>query len=415
MSNWIEDESKRRKFWAKADYHGLSRDEVHDILGVQSLSDYRGSLGGALNALVKAKSSNGNGRSTALQVSDAKDLYQSQELYEFGLAVRSFAPWANNEKHPMTDAEVALTVRRGDALGVDVLNPHEVQIWKDRHGIQFQLAYTLMAQWANQILGGHTQPRYCPLTKEEKVLQGIPESHEATRCTFVMKDDIPLIAQMVEAGWDPQQAREDLMVVGIGTASPDEWGQYFAPNGRSKRWKLQKRAYTDALRRRFGTPSRRDIEELRRARGEDNITTEDWREAGGELPGNQGVERLARMKAREPLSAEQVEKGCSLLSGDGIDIDGQPFTASPQPDDNVVDGEFSEPDGDDALIEAMSYTTESGKRLGNLSLGELESMLDQVVALDNPSAKMVKVKGYLETLIEHLLSFAGEKQEPALV
>lgn len=401
---WTDEENKRKKFWAKVDYHGYSRDEALGILGVTALSDYRGTLGQALNEIIKANNDGGNGR--AITTADPKGLYPSKELYQFGLAVRSFAPWANG-KYPMTDQEIALVVRRSDALGVDPLNPHEVQIWKDRKGIQLQLSYTLIAQWANQGLGGHTKPRYRPLTREEKQLQGIPESHKATRVSFVMKNDIPLIAQMIDAGWDAKQAREDLEIVGVATASPDEWGsRYFAPNGRSKRWKLQKRAYVDAIRRRFGTPSRADIEQLRRARGEDGIDTEDWREASRELPDQEGVGRLARVKAtqrQEPLGEEKIERAKGLLSPDGdLNDNGA---------DTVVDGEFvDEFSVTNTSKKAASKTNNGSRPYDPLTLREkitsgIENKREKEFTFRNDGLK--RYRGAMNANLE--MCFAGDK------
>jgi hypothetical protein len=66
-----------------------------------------------------------------------------------------------------------------------------------------------------------------------------------------------------------EQAWDRFTLAGLDTVAAEEWASpYFAPTGRSKRWKLQKRALTDAYRTRFGEPSRQEIHVLRRQRGD---------------------------------------------------------------------------------------------------------------------------------------------------
>jgi len=50
--------------------------------------------------------------------------------------------------------------------------------------------------------------------------------------------------------------------------------------------------------------------------------------------------------------------------------------------------------------EAMDYVTDSGKRLGDLGAKELGSMVDQINALNEPTQKMIKLRGHAETIIE---------------
>lgn len=213
------------------------------------------------------------------------------------------APWANYQSNgqwkTMSTREVSLVIRRCMALGVDPLNPHEVQIWRDRHGVQFQLAYTLMAEWVRYAKGGHTEPRYTPLTSEEMELEGLEEDDHATWCTFIMLSDIPNIAALTDAGFDPQEARGHFLVRGIGTVAAAEWSsKYFGPNGRSKRWTLRKRALVDAYRMRFGTPSRASIELLRRQRGEHALLPSDFDHIAADLPHHQQLQIAHRKAAR---------------------------------------------------------------------------------------------------------------------
>jgi len=322
------------KIQAKAEKAGFDSDEVCRILQVKAIADYRGNLGSALTKIEEARTST----ATAVAVlppGEIRGLYPSDELYALGQAARAFAPWANDDKYPFTDLEIALTVRRGDTLGLDVFNPHETQIWKDKRGnVNFQLAYTLMAGWANYILGGHTRPQYTDLTTDEKEENGIPAGDHACRCTFIMKSDLPLITTMIDAGWTAQAARDDLTLEGMATVSASDWASmYFAPNARSKRWKLEKRAYTDALRRRFGTPSQGAIEELRRATGMDSVVAADWKVAGEEGYMGDVAVKAAGMSAQTRASKEEIDektpeeveavlvKNRTILHGDEDDRD----------------------------------------------------------------------------------------------
>ena len=168
------------------------------------------------------------------------------------------------------------------------------------------LSYVLEAQWMQEFHGGHTKPRYTPLTEEEKGTYGISLEDQATWCRFVMKRDVPLIKEMTEAGWDPLDARADITIEGRATVKMTDWNavsqkgdEYFAPNARDRRWKLEKRAYVDAVRRSFGDPSPSAIHDLRRARGEDHITPADW-EVASDDAGESRV-RLAAANAQSRI------------------------------------------------------------------------------------------------------------------
>ena len=66
-------------------------------------------------------------------------LYGStQEVQLMVTTCKRIAPWAQGDEKrgtlPMTVDEIDLVVRRSFALGLDPLNPHEVQIWVDDKG-----------------------------------------------------------------------------------------------------------------------------------------------------------------------------------------------------------------------------------------------------------------------------------------
>jgi hypothetical protein len=193
--------------------------------------------------------------------------------------IRTVAPWVHNDnpKLKFSDNEVALVARRAMAMGLDPLNPHEVQIWKDNRGaVNFQISYTLMAEWVRQFKGTHTEPQYHRLTEEELKEQGLQKVDVAYRCSFVMDSSLDKLMLLAEL-YGPQEAKKMVEVSGMGMATAQEYGgQYFAPAGRSRTWKVQKRALVDAYRRKFGTPTRAEIEELRRRGGFEAVDTGDW-------------------------------------------------------------------------------------------------------------------------------------------
>jgi len=212
----------------------------------------------------------------------AASLYgDDADLAELFEAVKKVAPWANDKQYPMNNAEIGLAIRRSAAMGLDPLNQHEVQIWKDKRGtVNFQLSYTLIAEWVRHFHGEHTEPQYHRLGSEELAAEGLQDNDMAFSVTFLMKKDIASLSTLVEAGYDARQARSMLEIGGLGVARASEAaGQYFAPAGRSPAWKVKKRALTDACRRKFGTPTRSDIEELRRAGGMANVKPQDWSDA----------------------------------------------------------------------------------------------------------------------------------------
>jgi hypothetical protein len=264
---------------------------------------------------------NDNGKETLT----AEQLYSDDEnINALAKLVKRIAPWAHNKEFPVTNDEIGLACRWCISMGLDPLNQHEVKIWKDKRGIKLQLAYALLCQWSTQILGGHTEPVYTRLDEAELATEGLIQTDIAFRCEFVMKEDIPLIKTMMEAGWDPLQARADLTARGLGVAHLEEWrGEYFPPKGRSRAWKVEKRAYTDAIRTRFGSPSQEVIEKMRRLRGEVSITDPDHLLAAGEAETPEEAQWTVRQQQEpeDPREPEEVlaENG-ELLHGNGDEI-----------------------------------------------------------------------------------------------
>lgn len=305
--HWANDEQQRGRFWIAVTALGPNHDEAKAYLGVEDLRHFPGAMGDALNAIKTALDKQAKTTPSAVVVRG--NLYPDEKTRLLAQAIAQVAPWAHNKKYPLDAADIALAVQRSVGMGLDPLNPHELQIWKDGHGLHFQLAYTLLHQWSTQILGGHTEPRYTKLTEDDLTAEGLLTTDQAYYCQFVMKEDIPLIGTMIQAGWDPVQAREELTITGLGTCSRSDWdGKYFAPNARSKAWKVKKRAYTDAIRTRFGTPGQATIEKMRRLRGEDHITATDWQVTAGSAEEHVRLATLtATDREREPDDREPEE------------------------------------------------------------------------------------------------------------
>ncbi len=211
---------------------------------------------------------------------------------------------------------ICLAIRRCRALGLDPLNPHEVQIWKDKHGLHLQLAYPLLTQWVRETHGGHTAPTYHELSPEELEDEGLPDCVPAIRCSFILDSDLDRMLALLDAGFAPAEARALFTRTGLGTATVSDWtNPYFAPNGRSKRWKLRKRALTDAYRMLFGSPSRDEIVRLRRSRHQHLLTPEDFDPIADDLPAYQ-QRIIAQRKAASRLGEEPVDPITEALPAD---------------------------------------------------------------------------------------------------
>jgi len=259
-------------------------------------------------------------------------MYGTQEQIEvYGNLVRKFAPWSEG----MTDKEVEYAIRRVVTMGLDPLAPHEVQIWKDnRRVIQVQHSYTLIIEWVKKFKGEHTSPIEVRLTEDELLEEGLPPDAVAYRCSMIMTKDLDRMQQFLNMSKDA-----DLKTVmslfqfsGIGVSLRKEYdGEYFAPAGRSKSWKVKKRAKTDAYRHKFGTPTRKEIVELRRDLGWEEIQPEDWAQALEVGADERGTLELAKDSARRrntpALSREEAKDGANALFGN---------------DDGAVEGVFKD-------------------------------------------------------------------------
>jgi len=228
---------------------------------------------------------------------------------------------------------------------LDPLNQHEVQIWKDSRGtVNFQLAYTLTTEWVRHFHGEHTEPQYHRLGTEELAAEGLAENDTAFRVSFLMKRDIPSLSALTEA-YDARQARAMLEITGLGVAQVGEYtGKYFAPAGRSRAWKVKKRALTDAYRRKFGTPTRSEIEELRRAGGMANVRPQDWSDVQELNPGDAAA--LAKDTAMHREHQERLAEDPGYKADFDKTVKAAEELMYPAPEPQTVDAEFTEIEDD---------------------------------------------------------------------
>lgn len=247
--------------------------------------------------------------------------------------VRRVAPWAQG----MTDQEVEFVVRRSLSMGLDPLNPAEVQIWKDERGrVNFQIGYTMLETWVKKTYGQHTQPRYERLTADELRAEGMAETTVAFRCTFIMCTDLKAMAEMAAIVGN-EEALRMFTCVGIGSATAQEFGgQYFAPKGRSPAWKVQKRALTDAYRQKFGVPNAAELAEARTRLGYTLPSPEDYEGSAALTEDTQAVAALAQASAdrRENPPAAITAQAASELLYD------TPAQAVPAPAPAASEGEI---------------------------------------------------------------------------
>lgn len=291
--------------------------------------------------------------------STAAELYGSgADVKQMTEAIRRFAAWANDPDHPMSSNEVIQVVMRAKALGLDPLNTHEVQIWKDKHGVHMQEAYTLIVEWVRRFKGEHTTPQYRELTAEEKRREGIDENDIAIECRFLMYSDLDQFSRLAQAVGE-ERALQMLQKRGVGVVSRKDWNNpYFAPNGRSRRWKAEKRALTDAYRRTFGTPSRAEIEEMRRtgALGADAIPGDKRDERDTALPVSTQHRRGSLFKTEEARAEMEAEAQPELVE--------KLEPGSPEPpgpvEGEVVEEEELQPEPEEtpipAWVESVSWS-----------------------------------------------------------
>jgi hypothetical protein len=201
---------------------------------------------------------------------------EQMEIDEWGLTdldrmhahqIKKFAAWSRG-KYPMNDTEILLTALYARRMGVHPLDEKAFQAYKDARGIHCAYHYSIVVAWVRRYLKvRHTQPMYFRLSKEELKEAELGENDVAYWCTFILIEDLPHYYQLIDrVGKD--EAYKIIAKRGLGSVSKSQWdGQYFAPNGRSKAWKVKKRALIDAYSMTFGNPSAEQARAIRQAEG----------------------------------------------------------------------------------------------------------------------------------------------------
>lgn len=159
-----------------------------------------------------------------------------------------------------SDQEIINAARTMQALG---LRPdrHECAIWFQRGHVHVEIAYTLLVKYAKA--HGYINPRFRRLTPAEIKEDGMPPGSIGYECKMIQQDLLPMWISLANKT-DAKTADDVLCVTGRGYATPEEWrSTYFPPKGRSRAWRVQKRALADAIRRTIGSPGREEIEALR--------------------------------------------------------------------------------------------------------------------------------------------------------
>lgn len=115
-----------------------------------------------------------------------------------------------------------------------------------------------------------------------------------------------------------------------------------------------------------------------------------------------------------PDCGAYIETGKTVCPDCGVDIGTDEIIEAEWNDEAFEAGEDKPAEPEPAPLDmAMAYKTDSGKKLGSLGPGELMEMLDKINGLEDPSAKMRKIKTHIEVLLEHLAQFEATASEEA--
>jgi len=237
--------------------------------------------------------------------------------------IRKFAHWANGEKYPMSNDEVILTAIRARQMGVHPLNDKAFSAYKDAHGIHLDYHYSLIAKYVTKARGiRHTNPRYFRLSSEELEQEGLNDNFVAYYATFILIEDLQHYYDLMERV--PEKlAYQTIAKHGLGSVIKKRWASpHFAPNGRSKAWKVQKRALKDAYVKAFGYPAPAEAAALQAAGGWISPSDSDLEVAALNTDYTPNIvalaqnERLVREVLEDPPSSEERAETHAALWGD---------------------------------------------------------------------------------------------------
>ena len=259
--------------------------------------------------------------------------YTEDELTHWHSVATAIAPWVRGGKNtsPMNQQEVGLAIRKSLNLGLDPLNGSEVQIWKDNRGtINVEYAYELRVEWVNKIYGEHTEPIYERLSEDELMAEGLTPTHIAYRCRLIPLRNLDKMVTLSNI-YGAEKARAMFEVTGIGVADAGEYsGSYFAPSGRSKSWKVKKRALVDALRRKYGDPPADEIRQIRGYEVDPEASARAIEVAGDMSPDGMRA-MVSAEKTRGALAMSDEDKGAAksaLFGGAAASVAEGDFTES---------------------------------------------------------------------------------------
>jgi len=229
-------------------------------------------------------------------------------------------------------------------MGLDPLNPAEVQIWKDDRGrVSFQIGYAMLETWVKKTYGQHTEPRFTRLTADELKVEGLAETTIAFRCEFIMCGDIKAMTEMVGIV-GREEAMRMFTCTGVGAATAQEFNNaYFAPKGRTPAWKVKKRALTDAYRQKFGVPNAAELADARTRLGYTLPSPEDYEGAAALTDDAQSITALAQASAdrrENPPATLTADQAAELLYDTPAPAPALPAPAPTTVSEPVSEGEI---------------------------------------------------------------------------
>ena len=287
-----------------------------------------------------------------------------------------FAPYAHSDDYPMTKSDCLFVAIRCREMGVHPLNSQGIQVYNDNHGIHIDYHYSMIIKYASQLRKvRHTQPRYTRLTPEQLEDEGLGATDIAYHATFIPYEALDDYYKMMDK-MTPQEAYDLFAIRGIGSVSKNKWGgSYFAPNGRSRAWKVQKRALKDAYVRWLGYPSPSEARYMQEQTGWVE-PTEAALETYAATEDGENVIILAEHAAKqsnyiEEHPATQADKDAAkeALFGGGpprqvVDAEPVTLTVEEEVDDGppiiAVEGEWSD-EAEAAAIAELQAEADAGK------------------------------------------------------
>jgi hypothetical protein len=378
--------------------------------------------------------------------------YSQDELEAWHKVATSIAPWVKdkNGNVTMSSQQVGFVLRNILNMGLDPLNKNEVHVFQDKDGkINIQIAYQITTEWLRKIHGDFTEPIYSRLDADALMDEGLPPDTVAYRCRFMMKYDWERLNEAAQI-FGADVARQMFEITGLGTSDAKEFNAwYFSPKGRSPAWKVRKRAFVDAITRKFGTPSAPELDAIRRtpianpfalekaietapgasvddiralAQSVDRpaLTSDDAQDALAALFPGRAKARVPEShtpRCRQPGMNEEIEKLKAQASGDVIDGDFEEQSGPSAEDDCIGDADSAPPAVPSGVSSAVwSRFCEAGLTLpavgSYVAPGDVEKVMK--IALRGITEKgraPAKAQAYIESEIAALNAEAAARTD----